>query len=117
MPCPRSWAEVYACKCGECAKLASIHRRCVQLEEPLYVTDCRMFGRGFVVVDSRKLFVEVPAAVIENFESPLKATAFVLDRQQHCDALMSSYPVQWNGDWRWSVESYLRQQEVSSANV
>jgi hypothetical protein len=102
---PTSWEDVYHCDCEACAALKSMHERCVQLSEFLAVQDCRMFDQGFRVADVRKVFVE-PAVEGPPFETVEAAADYVLARQRHCDAVVSSWPLRPHGrrDYRWMLQ-------------
>lgn len=104
-PAPKSWQDIYACGCEACAALRSMHERCEQLGGFLCVHDCRMFNQGFRVADVQKLFVEV-AVEGPPFNSVEAAAGYVLGRQQHCDAVVSSWPHRPHAgrDYRWSLQ-------------
>lgn len=102
---PHSWDDVHACGCRACAALKSMHQRCIEQHEFLFVSDCRMFDQGFRVADVRKVFVEI-ATEGPPFTSVEAAAEYVLARQQHCDAVVSSWPHRPEGkkDFRWMLQ-------------
>jgi Holliday junction resolvase RusA-like endonuclease len=64
-----------------------------------------MWDSGFVVANVAQLFLTI-AAEAADFTSVNRAAEYVLRRQQHCDAFVSSYPVKPKGkaDYAWTVE-------------
>jgi hypothetical protein len=100
---PTSWDDVLACPCRSCRHLSDVYLRCQATEEFLYVHDCRMFGRGFCVVDCREVFVQ-PGTGAKDLDAD-EAVAYVLTRQNHCDLFVSSFPYRVYGepDFRWQV--------------
>ena len=106
-PNPRSWDDVLACPCDSCVSLSAIYKSCIEASASLYVHDCRMFNHGFQAVEIDRVFLG-PAAVGPDFPTVIDAVGFVLDRQSHCDAFVSSWPRREEGrkDFTWTVEHF-----------
>lgn len=98
-----AWEKVSACSCSACVALTAIRARCEQFDEPLWVSDCRMHGRGFKVGNMSKLFTEA-ATEGPDFPDEFTAAEYVLARQKHCDVYLSSWPLKpaYEGDYAWS---------------
>lgn len=107
---PSSWAQAEACGCRACRAIVEIRQRCDELQEPLFVCDCRMWGRGFQVGDIRKLFVS-PATDGVAHRTAEDAAARVFETQQHCDIYLSSWPMRPDG----SMDFYWRRWQVLRA--
>lgn len=98
-----AWEKIGACDCSACVALTGIHQRCEQFAEPLWVSDCRMYGRGFKVANLNLLFV-AEACEGPDFVDEYAAAEYVLARQKHCDVFVSSWPLKPAGqaDYAWS---------------
>lgn len=82
-----------------------VYEECTRAGEWLAIWDCRMFDAGYVVIDVRLVFPG-PAFVARDFATVDDAAAFVLARQGHCNAIVSSWPDRPDGqnDFRWMLQ-------------
>lgn len=101
----KSWDEVAKCSCTSCRAMTEIYERCQATGEWLAIWDCRMFGEHYQAVDVRKTFTGVPAVEGGGFKTIDQAIQYVLARQKHCDAMLSSFPIRILGsDYLWRRE-------------
>lgn len=104
---PQNWNDVERCPCESCQALLVIRDRCRAFDEPMFVCDCRMYGRGFQVGDINKLFVDA-ATVGDGFGTAGEAVNALREQQRHCDVYLSTWPVkavtEEEAEYRWSAE-------------
>ena len=102
----KSWSDILHCGCSSCRCLAQIHKRCEELNGPLFVCDVRQFDQGWAICHVDDLFVR--PAPYPKFPSSTEAAAWVLECQSHCDVFASNWPTPLpaNWDYAWTVESY-----------